>query len=60
MITDKELNATQLSPTKRDFYQIWNEILDLSTKISNRWDPTSTNESDPGIILLKVLAESRA
>lgn len=55
MITNKELNAVRLSPTKKDFYQIWNELLDTAGKISDRWDPTSTNESDPGIVLLKVL-----
>lgn len=55
MITNKELNAVKLSPTKKDFYQIWNELLDTAGKISERWDPTSTNESDPGIVLLKVL-----
>lgn len=55
MITNKELNAVKLSPTKKDFYQIWNELLDTAGKISDRWDPTSTNESDPGIVLLKVL-----
>ena len=55
MITNQELNAVKLSPTKKDFYQIWNELLDTAGKISERWDPTSTNESDPGIVLLKVL-----
>jgi len=56
MITNKEIAAVNLSPTKKDFYQIWNELLDTAGKISNRWDPTSTNEADPGIVLLKVLA----
>lgn len=55
MITDKEIQAVDLSPTKTDFYQIWNELLDTASKLSERWDPTSTNESDPGIVLLKVL-----
>lgn len=55
MITNQELNAIKLSPTKKDFYQIWNELLDVAGKISERWDPSSTNESDPGIVLLKVL-----
>lgn len=55
MITNEELTAVKLSPTKKDFYQIWNELLDLAGKISERWDPASTNESDPGIVLLKVL-----
>lgn len=55
MITEKEVQAVELSPTKKDFYQIWNELLDTASKISERWDPASTNESDPGIVLLKVL-----
>lgn len=55
MITNKDLSVVNLSATKKDFYQIWNELLDIAGKISNRWDPTSTNESDPGIVLLKVL-----
>jgi hypothetical protein len=45
-----------LSPTKKDFVQIWNELIEVASKITERWDPTSTNESDPGIVLLKVLA----
>lgn len=54
MITKKEIEAIKLSPTKKDFYQIWMELLDTAGKISDRWDPKATNESDPGIVLLKV------
>ena len=55
MITNKDLSAVELSPVKADFYQIWNELMDIAHKLSERWDPSSTNESDPGIVLLKVL-----
>ena len=55
MITEKEQNAVKLSPTKRDFYQIWNELLDTAENLSAIYNPKSTNESDPGIVLLKVL-----
>ena len=55
MITNKELNEVTLSPTKKDYYQIWNELIELADKISERWSPASTNESDPGIVLLKAL-----
>ena len=55
MITNKELSEVSLSPTKKDYYQIWSELLDLASKISDRWSPDSTNESDPGIVLLKSL-----
>lgn len=55
MITEQEIQATRLSTTKKDFYQIYAELLETARKITERWDPTSTNESDPGITLLKVL-----
>lgn len=55
MYSYNELSAVELSPTKKDYYQIWNELLDTASKISERWDPSTTNESDPGVVLLKVL-----
>ena len=55
MITNNEITALNLSPTKKDFFQIWNELLEVAGKLSERWDPTSTNESDPGIVILKAL-----
>lgn len=56
MITKNEVTTLNLSPTKKDFFQIWNELLEVAGKLSERWDPTSTNESDPGIVILKALA----
>ena len=56
MLTQNEITALSLSPTKKDFVQIWNELLEVAGKLSERWDPTSTNESDPGIVILKALA----
>lgn len=55
MYSYNELNAVELSPTKKDYYQVWNELLDTASKLSERWDPATTNESDPGVVLLKVL-----
>jgi hypothetical protein len=55
MLTKNEVSALTLSPTKKDFVQIWNELLEVASKLSERWDPTSTNESDPGIVILKAL-----
>ena len=55
MYNNNELQAVELSPTKKDYYQIWNELIDVAGKLSARWDPSATNESDPGIVLLKVL-----
>lgn len=56
MLTKNEITSLSLSPTKKDFVQIWNELLEVAGKLSERWDPTSTNESDPGIVILKALA----
>lgn len=55
MITEKERQSTLLSTTAKDYYQIWQELLETAGKLSERWSPESTNESDPGIVLLKVL-----
>lgn len=55
MLTKNEITALNLSPTKKDFVQIWNELLEVAGKLSERWDPTSTNESDPGIVILKAI-----
>lgn len=55
MLTKNEVNSIQLSATKKDFYQIWGELTEIADKLSERWDVSSTNESDPGIVLLKVL-----
>ena len=55
MITNKELDDIRLSPTKKDYYQIWSELLDLATKISTIYNPKNANESDPGVVLLKAL-----
>ena len=45
MITKNEISSLNLSPTNKDFVQIWNELLEVAGKLSERWDPTSTNES---------------
>jgi hypothetical protein len=55
MLTKNEISNLNLSTTKKDFVQIWNELLEVAGKLSERWDPTSTNESDPGIVILKAL-----
>lgn len=55
MLTTNELNSLKLSATNKDYYTIWSELLEVANKLSNRLDLTSTNESDPGIVLLKVL-----
>ena len=45
-----------LSYTDKDFQTIFPELLDLAKKLTDKWDPSQSNESDPGVVLLKLLA----
>lgn len=47
---------SNMSYTQKDFQTIYPELLDLVKKLTNRWDPSISNESDPGVILLKLNA----
>ena len=54
MFTEQELQINNKSYTNKDFNTIYPELLDLATKLTNKWDPTTSNESDPGVVLLKL------
>ena len=56
MINDNELNISNRSYINKDFPVIYTEILNLAKKLSNRFDPETSNESDPFIVLTKLLA----
>lgn len=45
-----------ISYTNKDFQTIYPELLDLVKKLTYKWDPSISNESDPGVILLKLNA----
>ena len=47
---------SNMSYTSKDFNNIYPELLDLVKKITYKWDPSISNESDPGVILLKLNA----
>jgi len=49
----KDPNISAMSYTSKDFGQIYKEALDLAKELTNRWDPSQSNESDPGVVLLK-------
>lgn len=40
----------------KDFQSIYPELLELVKQLSYRWDPTISNESDPGVVLIKLNA----
>ena len=54
MITNSDLNISNEGYVKKDFYQVYPEIVELVHLLSTVWDPENTNESDPGVVLLKL------
>ena len=47
---------SNLSYINKDFPTLWNEILETVPKLTNKWIPSESNESDPLVDLLKELA----
>ncbi len=46
---------SSISYTNKDFRTIYPELLELARKLG-KWDPTRSNESDPGVVLIKLMA----
>lgn len=44
------------SYTNKDFQSIYVELLEAAKNLAKNWDPTISNESDPGVVLLKLNA----
>lgn len=55
-MTQYERELSNLSYVNKDFGTIYPELLDLTKKLSYKWDPTISDESDPGVVLLKLAA----
>lgn len=56
MYTNNEMQISNKSYTNKDFRSIFPELLDEVKKLTHKWDPSMSNESDPGVVLLKLLA----
>lgn len=56
MINAEEIKIANKSYINKDFATIYPEQLDLIKTMTNRWDPQTSNESDPGIVLTKLNA----
>ena len=56
MITTNDLELSSMSYTSKDFGTLYPELLDLAKKLTNSWNPATSNESDPGVVLLKEAA----
>ena len=56
MINNEELSISNASYINKDFASIFPELLTLWKKFTNEYDPETSNESDPGVVMLKILA----
>lgn len=56
MITPNDLEISSMSYTSKDFGALYPELLDLAKRLTNSWSPATSNESDPGVVLLKEAA----
>ena len=51
------INENQnISYTNLDFSSIYTEVLDMVKQLTKKWDPSISDESDPGVILVKLSA----
>ena len=48
-----DFSYTNLDYTAKDFGSIYPQMLDLAKQLTNKWDPSQSNESDPGVVLIK-------
>lgn len=55
-MNNNEYELSNVSFTNKDFFDIYPELLQLAKRLSDKWDPTVSNESDPGVVLIKELA----
>ena len=45
-----------LNYTNLDFSSIYTEVLDMVKQLTKKWDPSISDESDPGVVLVKLSA----
>lgn len=55
-ITERELQISNKSYTNKDFEAVYIELLTYAEKLSKRFSPANSNESDPFVVLLKLVA----
>ena len=55
-MTKYDRDLSNMSYTNKDFGSIFPELLELAKKLSYKWNPIESDESDPGVVLLKLAA----
>ena len=62
-MTEKENQISNTSYINKDFQTIYPELLEKAKELSYKWNPTESNESDPGVVLIKenaIIADQSA
>lgn len=54
MADNKYVN--NMSYTNKDFASIFRELLQIVPQVTSKWNPQNSNEADPGVVLLKLMA----
>ena len=52
-ISERDIRLSGKSYTNKDFGSIYRESVETVQGLTNRWNPRTSNESDPGVVLLK-------
>ena len=53
MYNSEKAEFSNFTYADKDFGSIYPDLLDLARKLTKKWDPSASNESDPGVVLLK-------
>ena len=53
MNNSQDPKFSKFSYVNKDFASIYPELLDLASQLTDKWHPANSNESDPGVVLLK-------
>ena len=56
MLNTKEINISSMSYTNKDFASIYPELIEFIQNITTKWDPQTSSETDPGVVLTKEMA----
>lgn len=55
-MASSNLKLSDTSYTNKEFQELYPELLEKAKELSYKWDPTVSNESDPGVTLIKEIA----
>lgn len=53
MNNSQDPKFSKFSYVNKDFASIYPDLLDLASTLTDKWHPANSNESDPGVVLLK-------